>query len=104
MSDLKVLRLVKKSEGDLPEKAFTAEAVAQPEPKPAVDPVPRPVSAPSIKPVPDRNRQSKKPHQRPNLSSVELSQIFLMMYLSRRLNNIQSQMNTPNTLFFPCNS
>ena len=41
MSDLKVLKLVKKSEGEPPEKAFTTEAVAQPEPKPAVAPVTR---------------------------------------------------------------
>ncbi len=100
MSDLKVLRLVKKSEGDLPEKAFTAEAVAQPEPKPAADAVPRPVSAPSIKPVPDRSRQSQRQPQRPNLSREEMLQIFRMMYLSRRLDDKEIQMKGQNRIFF----
>src|SRR5258708_28554858 len=100
MSDLKVLRLVKKSEGDLPEKAFTAEAVAQPEPKPAAGPVARPVSAPSNQPVPGRNRKSQKPNQRPNLSREEMLQIFRTMYLSRRLDDKEIQMKGQNRIFF----
>src|SRR5258708_5496496 len=99
MSDLKVLRLVKKSEGELPEKAFTAEAVAQPEPQPVVAPAPRPVSAPSIKSVPDRSRQSQK-QQRPNLSREEMLQIFRTMYLSRRLDDKEIQMKGQNRVFF----
>jgi 2-oxoisovalerate dehydrogenase E1 component len=100
MSDLKVLRLVKKSEGDsLPEKAFTAEAVAQPEPKPAAVPAMRPVAAPSIKSAP-RRKQRHKPHDKPSLSREEMLQIFRTMYLSRRLDDKEIQMKGQNRIFF----
>src|SRR5438445_9387454 len=60
MSDRKVLRLVKKAEGELPEKAFSAKSVAKPEPKPASPPIK------SIKPVPAR--RPPRQHERPRLS------------------------------------
>jgi 2-oxoisovalerate dehydrogenase E1 component len=102
MSDLKVLRLVKKSEGDtLPEKAFTAEAVAQPEPKPAPAPVMRPVAAPSIKPAaPARGKHRPKQHDKPSLSREEMLKIFRTMYLSRRLDDKEIQMKGQNRIFF----
>jgi 2-oxoisovalerate dehydrogenase E1 component len=102
MSDLKVLRLVKKSEGDtLPEKAFTAKTVSQPEPKPAAAPVMRPVAAPSIKPAaPPRGKHRSKKQDKPSLSREEMFKIFRMMYLSRRLDDKEIQMKGQNRIFF----
>jgi 2-oxoisovalerate dehydrogenase E1 component len=104
MSDLKVLRLVKKTEGDSPEKAFTAEAVAQPEFKPAAAPVIKPVATPPIKSVPARgkqqHRQQQKPQQKPTLSREQMLQIFRTMYLSRRLDDKEIQMKGQNRIFF----
>ena len=95
MSDTKVLRLVKKSEGDLPEKAFTARAVAAPEPKPA--PSIKPVAAPQIKSAPTRARQ---PQQKPALSREEMVKMFRTMYLSRRIDDKEIQMKGQNRIFF----
>jgi 2-oxoisovalerate dehydrogenase E1 component len=89
MSDLRVLRLVKKSEGDLPEKAFTAKAVASPEPMP-------PAAVPAIKPVPARAKQPEKP----KLSREEMLKIFRTMYQSRRLDDKEIQMKNQNRIFF----
>lgn len=89
MSDTKVLRLVKKSENDLPEKAFTARAVASPEPMP-------PAAVPAIKPVPVRAKQPEKP----KLSREEMLKIFRTMYLSRRLDDKEIQMKGQNRIFF----
>ena len=106
MSDLKVLRLVKKTDGDHPEKVFTAEAVAKPEPKPAAVPVPaiKPVAAPPIKPVPARSkqqqRQQQKPQPKPSLSREEMLKMFRTMYLSRRLDDKEIQMKGQNRIFF----
>ncbi|MDX6383432.1 MAG: 2-oxoisovalerate dehydrogenase component [Blastocatellia bacterium] len=103
MSDLKVLRLVKKSEGDtLPEKAFTAEAVAQPEPKPAAAPAPamRPVAAPPIQSRPSRNRQRHKQREQPSISAEEMLKIFRTMYQSRKLDDKEIQMKGQNRIFF----
>jgi 2-oxoisovalerate dehydrogenase E1 component len=100
MSDLKVLRLVKKSEGDLPEKAFTAKAVAQPEPKPVTAPATRPVAAPEIKSAPGRGRQPRRQRDEPNLSREEMLKIFRTMYLSRRLDDKEIQMKGQNRIFF----
>src|SRR5712671_6517518 len=100
MSDLKVLRLVKKSDGDLPEKAFTAKAVAQPEPKPATAPAPRPVAAPAIKSVPGRGRQPRREPDKPGLSREEMLKMFRTMYLSRRLDDKEIQMKNQNRIFF----
>src|SRR5712671_6683879 len=100
MSDLKVLRLVKKSDGDLPEKAFTAKAVAQPEPKPATAPAPRPVAAPAIKSVPGRGRQPRREPDKPGLSREETLKMFRTMYLSRRLDDKEIQMKGQNRIFF----
>ncbi|MDX6497320.1 MAG: 2-oxoisovalerate dehydrogenase component [Blastocatellia bacterium] len=100
MSDLKVLRLVKKSEGDLPEKAFTAKAVAQPEPKPVTAPATRPVAAPEIKSAPGRGRQPRRQRDEPSLSREEMLKIFRTMYLSRRLDDKEIQMKGQNRIFF----
>jgi 2-oxoisovalerate dehydrogenase E1 component len=100
MSDLKVLRLVKKSEGGLPEKAFTAEAVALPEPKPAAAPAPRPVAAPPIKRFPGRGKRPHKQRDQPSLSREQMVQIFRTMYLSRRLDDKEIQMKGQNRIFF----
>jgi len=102
MSDLKVLRLVKKSEGELPEKAFTANAVAQPEPAPKPVPSARPVAAPEIKPVRERSQQRRRQQQRPqpSLSREQMLQIFRTMYLSRRLDDKEIQMKGQNRIFF----
>jgi 2-oxoisovalerate dehydrogenase E1 component len=92
MSDTKVLRLVKKSEGALPEQAFTAKAVAKPEPKPVSAP------APAIKSVPQRAKA--KPQQQPRLSREEMLKFFRTMYLSRRLDDKEIQMKGQNRIFF----
>ena len=55
MSDTKVLRLVKKSEGGLPEGAFTAKRVAKAEPKSAPPP-PVLKAAPAVKPMRRRGK------------------------------------------------
>src|SRR2546427_10260101 len=100
MSDTKVLRLVKKTEGELSEKAFTAAAVAAPEPKrelkPARESKPAPVTA--IKSVPRRG--SAKQQQKPRLSREEMLKIFRTMYLSRRLDDKEIQMKGQNRIFF----
>jgi len=100
MSDLKVLRLVKKSEGDLPEKAFTAEAVAKPEPKPVTAPSIKPVAAPPLNAVPARGRQQQKQQQKSPLSPEQMLKIFRTMYLSRRLDDKEIQMKSQNRIFF----
>jgi 2-oxoisovalerate dehydrogenase E1 component len=99
MSDTKVLRLVKKSEGDLPEKAFTARAVAAPEPKPAAAPSIKPVAAPQIKSAP-RGKQEKPRQEKPRLSREEMVKMFRTMYLSRRLDDKEIQMKGQNRIFF----
>jgi 2-oxoisovalerate dehydrogenase E1 component len=92
MSDTKVLRLVKKSEsGKLPEKAFTARAVAKPEPKP--------VAAPALRPAPAPARPAKQ-KARSRLSRAEMLKIFRTMYLSRRLDDKEIQMKGQNRIFF----
>src|SRR5881394_856174 len=87
MSDTKVLRLVKKSEAGLPEKAFTAKAVTKAEPRPALP----------IKPVP---REKTKPQERPRLSREEMLKMFRTMYASRRLDDKEIQMKGQNRIFF----
>src|SRR6266550_1121320 len=100
MSDLKVLRLIKKSDGELPAKAFTAKAVAQPEPKPAIAPVTRLVPPPQFKPSSRRGKQPRKQQDKPSLSREEMLQIFRTMYLSRRLDDKEIQMKGQNRIFF----
>src|SRR5438128_636397 len=97
MSDTKVLRLVRKTEGELPEKSFTAKSVARAEPRPA------PVTG--IKPVsPAVRKPAKLPKQRerelPKLSREEMLKIFRTMYLSRRLDDKEIQMKNQNRIFF----
>jgi len=108
MSDLKVLRLVKKGEGELPEKALTAEAVASPKPQPVAKPEPvaapaiKPVAAPPINAVPARGRQQQRqqPKGQPTLSREQMLKIFRTMYLSRRLDDKEIQMKGQNRIFF----
>lgn len=94
MSDTKVLRLVKKTEGDLPEKAFTAKSVARAEPRPA------PITV--IKPAPPRRPKPAKHRERelPRLSREEMLQIFRTMYQSRRIDDKEIQMKGQNRIFF----
>jgi len=96
MSDTKVLRLVKKSEGGLPEKAFTAKSVAKAEPKPAPAPVLK--AAPAITPL--RRRGKAKPQEQPRLSREEMLKMFSTMYASRRLDDKEIQMKGQNRIFF----
>src|SRR5256712_11584077 len=101
MSDTKVLRLVKKTEGELPEKAFTAATVAASEPKPDLKPAREPKPAPmtAIKSVPRRGSAKLQP-QKPRLSREEMLKIFRTMYLSRRLDDKEIQMKGQNRIFF----
>jgi len=94
MSDLKVLRLVKKSEDGLPEKAFTAEAVAAPEPRPAPPPAIHSVPAPHPHPA------RKQTGQQPALSPAEMLKLFRTMYTSRRLDDKEIQLKGQNKIFF----
>ena len=88
MSDTKVLRLVKKSEADQPERA------AAPKPMPVVQRVkPRPPkSSPPI--------AVAKPRERPQLSREEMLKIYRTMYLSRKLDDKEIQMKGQNRIFF----
>ncbi len=101
MSDTKVLRLVKKTEGELPEKAFTAQAVASPEPRPELKPArekkPAPVTA--IKSGPRRGDAKPQP-PKPRLSREEMLKVFRTMYLSRGLDDKEIQMKGQNRIFF----
>jgi 2-oxoisovalerate dehydrogenase E1 component len=96
MSDTKVLRLVKKSEGELPEKSFTARSVARAEPKPAPITVIKPAAPPARKPKPARQRE----RELPKLSREEMLKMFRTMYLSRRLDDKEIQMKNQNRIFF----
>jgi 2-oxoisovalerate dehydrogenase E1 component len=95
MSDTKVLRLVKKTEGELPEKAFTARTVAKAEPRPSPITVIKP-------PQTAKARKAKKQKQRelPRLSREEMLKMFRTMYLSRRLDDKEIQMKGQNRIFF----
>ncbi|HSP63452.1 MAG TPA: dehydrogenase E1 component subunit alpha/beta [Pyrinomonadaceae bacterium] len=97
MSDTKVLRLVKKSEGDQHESAPAAKPAAA---MPAVTPVRLPERA---KPRPQRSTPRPavaKPRERPQLSREEMLKIFRTMYLSRRLDDKEIQMKGQNRIFF----
>ena len=95
MSDTKVLRLVKKTEGGLPESAFTANAVAKAEPRPA------PITV--IKP-PQKQKARKPKHQKerelPKLDREQMVKIFRTMYLSRRIDDKEIQLKGQNRIFF----
>src|SRR5205085_4083914 len=97
MSDTKVLRLVKKTEGELPAKAFTARSVAKAEPKPLSTPTIK--AAPSIKPLRPRRRKAK-PQEQSRLSREEMLKMFRTMYQSRRLDDKEIQMKGQNRIFF----
>src|SRR5947209_6572185 len=95
MSDTKVLRLVKKNEGELPTAAFTAKSVAKAEPRPA--------PAPAIKPAPapgPAKLQKPKARELPKLSREEMLKMFRAMYMSRRLDDKEIQMKNQNRIFF----
>jgi 2-oxoisovalerate dehydrogenase E1 component len=96
MSDTKVLRLVKKSEGHQHENAAAKPAAAMP----AVTPVrlpERPKSRPrkSTPPI-----AVAKPRERPQLSREEMLKIYRTMYLSRKLDDKEIQMKGQNRIFF----
>jgi 2-oxoisovalerate dehydrogenase E1 component len=93
MSDTKVLRLVKKTEGELPTAAFTAKAVAKAEARPA------PALKPAPAPKPARPQKSK-PRELPKLSREEMLKMFRTMYMSRRLDDKEIQMKNQNRIFF----
>src|SRR5437870_4270134 len=97
MSDTKVLRLVKKSEGGLPEAAFTAKSVAKAEPKPA-PPSPVLKAAPAVKPM--RRRGRARSQQQTQVSPEEMLKIFRTMYMSRRVDDKEIQMKGQNRIFF----
>jgi len=96
MSDTKVLRLVKKSEGGLPEKAFTSKSVAKAEPKPA----PAPILKAAPAPRPSRRRGKTKPQIQPQVSPEEMLRMFRTMYTSRKLDDKEIQMKGQNRIFF----
>ena len=97
MSDTKVLRLVKKSDGDQHESTPAAKPIAA---MPAVTPVRLPEGAKS------RPRKSTppiavaKPRERPQLSREEMLKIYRTMYLSRKLDDKEIQMKGQNRIFF----
>jgi 2-oxoisovalerate dehydrogenase E1 component len=91
MSDLKVLRLVKKAEGDQHESA-APEAVAAPAPAPERAKTRSPKPAPPI--------AVAEPRKDLNLSREEMLKIFRTMYLSRRLDDKEIQMKGQNRIFF----
>src|SRR5438874_455113 len=97
MSDTKVLRLVKKTEGELPAKAFTAKSVAKAEPKPLSTPTIK--AAPSIKPLRPRRRKAK-PQSQTQVSPEEMLKMFRTMYMSRRLDDKEIQMKGQNRIYF----
>jgi 2-oxoisovalerate dehydrogenase E1 component len=95
MSDTKVLRLVKKAEGGLPEKTFTAKSVAKAEPKPSPITIIKP-AAPRKPPKPPKQRE----RELPKVSREEILKIFRTMYASRRLDDKEIQMKGQNRIFF----
>ena len=97
MSDTKVLRLVRRTEGELPEKSFTAKSVARAEPKPAPITVIKPVSPPARKPA---RPAKQRPRELPKLSREEMLKMFRTMYTSRRLDDKEIQMKNQNRIFF----
>jgi 2-oxoisovalerate dehydrogenase E1 component len=97
MSDTKVLRLVKKSDGKLPEGAFTANAVARPEPRPVPAPEPKPARGRRRH---RRERDRERPRELPQLSPEQLVEIFRTMYLSRKLDDKEIQLKGQNRIFF----
>ncbi|HYW70864.1 MAG TPA: thiamine pyrophosphate-dependent dehydrogenase E1 component subunit alpha, partial [Pyrinomonadaceae bacterium] len=95
MSDTKVLRLVKKLEGGLPEADFTATTVAKAEPRAVPSPITR--LTPPRKP-----KRAKQPRERetPQPSREEMLKMFRTMYLSRRLDDKEIQMKGQNRIYF----
>ncbi|HEX5705431.1 MAG TPA: dehydrogenase E1 component subunit alpha/beta [Pyrinomonadaceae bacterium] len=97
MSDTKVLRLVKKSDGKLPEGVFTAKAVARPEPRPVPAPEPKPARGRRRH---RRDRDRERPREVPQLNSEQMVEIFRTMYLSRKLDDKEIQLKGQNKIFF----
>src|SRR5213592_4249729 len=96
MSDTKVLRLVKKSDGGLPEQAFTGKSVAKAEPRPVPAPITRLTPPRKFK----RQKQRERVRELPKLSRAEMLKIFRTMYMSRRLDDKEIQMKNQNRIFF----
>jgi len=97
MSDTKVLRLVKKSEGDQRETALAAKPAAV---LPAVTPVRLPERAKSRPRKSSSSIAVAKPRERPQLSREEMLKIYRTMYLSRKLDDKEIQMKGQNRIFF----
>lgn len=89
MSDTKVLRLVKKGEGETHDAEPAAVAAAAPVPKPVT----------SIKSVPAKPPAAQA-RKRPELSREEMLRIYRTMYQSRRLDDKEIQMKGQNRIFF----
>src|SRR6185369_4653778 len=100
MSDTKVLRLVKKIEGELPEQAFTGKAVAKAEPKAEPKAVPSPITRLTPPRKPKRQKQRERARELPKLSREEMLKIFRTMYLSRKLDDKEIQLKGQNRIFF----
>jgi len=96
MSDTKVLRLVKKTEGEQPEDAFTARAVAKAEPRPVLSPITKLTPPRKLR----RPKNQKREPENPKLSREEMLMIFRTMYTSRRLDDKEIQMKGQNRIFF----
>ncbi len=96
MSDTKVLRLVKKIEGEVSEKAFTARTVARAEPKPSPITVLKPAQPRKAPKAPKQKRE----RELPKLTREEMLKIFRTMYASRRLDDKEIQMKGQNRIFF----
>jgi 2-oxoisovalerate dehydrogenase E1 component len=96
MSDTKVLRLVKKTEGGLADDAFTATTVAKTAPKP----VPSPITRLTPPRKPRRAKNQKREHELPQISREEMLKIFRTMYVSRRVDDKEIQMKNQNRIFF----
>jgi len=122
MSDLKVLKLVPKSEAKASETPAPAPAAAAPAPaeekkpkltfRPApitkIDPTPLPKPQPT---VPDASKTAPAPRQRrhrdrgerrerPRLSREEMLAMYRTMYMSRRLDDKEIQLKNQNKIFF----
>jgi len=93
MSDLKVLRLVKKSEADALEAATPAPVAAT-----APERVKTPLPPPPLRPAPAI--AVAKPRAQQSLSREEMLAIYRTMYLSRRLDDKEIQMKGQNRIFF----